>query len=311
MRRRHLLALAGALSSPPARAQPLPKVGILAAGDPQPGLTLFRKAMAELGYHEGRTVIYEIRSGADSDELDGQVDRLLVDGVQVIVTMLTPAMTAAARKTKTVPIVFDSAAPETVKVNNVARPGGNLTGVFNPSALVAGKCLQLFREAKPGARAFGVLLNKRDPFHVPMRREVEAAAQAVQVGCKVVEVPTPEGLPQVFAEVAKLGLDGVVVQPSLGLEAAAKLALALRVPTMSLRRSFVEAGGLMSYGANQVDTCRIMASQVDQILKGAAVSDVPVQQAALFELVVNHHTAKALDFRFPPLFLARVDEVIG
>jgi putative ABC transport system substrate-binding protein len=317
MKRRPFLALAGATlagatGALPARAQSVPRVGFLVAGDPEPSWSQFRQAMAERGYVEGRTVGYVYRAGDTSaDTLDRLAGSIVETGVDVIVTELTPAMTAAARRTSTIPIVFDSAAPEAASVDNIARPGGNLTGVYNPSSTIAGKCLQLFHEALPRATAFGLMMNLRDPFHVPMQREVEAVSRAAGIACAMIGVAAPDALALAFDDAVRQGLAGVVVQPSLGLKAAAQFALDHRMPTISLRRSFVEFGGLMSYGASTAAIYRIMASQVDRILKGARPADLPLQQPTLFELVANSRTAKALDFTFPPLFLARIDEMIG
>jgi putative ABC transport system substrate-binding protein len=311
MKRRHFLALAGATSTVPAWAQTVPRVGFLVAGDPEPSWTQFRKSMTALGYVEGRSVTYVYRAGDTSaDTMDRLAASMLEAGVDVIAAALTPAMTAAAKKTTTVPIVFDSAAPEAANVRDVAHPGGNLTGVYNPSSIIAGKCLQLMHEALPQAKTFGLMMNLRDPFYVPMQREVEAVSRAAKIDCAMIGT-SPEELPQACDTAVKQGLGGVVVQPSLGLQAAARLAFDHRLATISLRRSFVEAGGMMSYGARTSAIYRIMAGQVDRILKGAKPADLPVQQPTLFELVANRTTAQALNFTFPPLFLARIDEMIG
>jgi putative ABC transport system substrate-binding protein len=312
MKRRRFLALTGATLALPARAQAGPRIGFLVAGDPEPAWTLFRKSMAELGYVEGRSVTYVYRAGdADRGALDRLAAELVASGVDVIVTSLTPAMTAAAAATTKIPIVFDSAAPEAANVKNIAHPGGNLTGVYSPSSTIAGKCLQLLHQAKTGAKSFGLMMNMRDPFHVPMQRDVATAARAEKVDCAMIEVQSPDRLAAAFDSAIASKLDGVVIQPSLGMKNAAQLALDHGMPSISFRRSFVEYGGLMSYGIQVAEIYRSMAGQVQQILKGAPLADVPVQVAALFELVANRRTAKTLGLVFPPLFLASVDEMIG
>lgn len=311
MKRRHLLALTGAAAAAPARAQKMARVGILFAADPEPTWTMFRKAMTDLGYVEGRTVTYEYRS-ADGNR--GNLDSLalsLVDSkVDVIVPVLAPAIAAVKARTSTIPIVFNGAALYTGMVNNMARPEANLTGVAGNSSGLAGKGLQLFHEIRPATKLFGLLLNAMDPFHVPLQRDVEAVAKAEGIETVVAHLKSREELPPAVEDMARRGVAGVLVQPSLGLEAAAALTLKNRLPAISFRREFVEVGGLLAYGADQTEINRGVASYVDRILKGARPADLPVVEASKVELVVNQKTARALGFAFPPLFLARVDEVI-
>lgn len=312
MKRRHLLALAGGTAiALPAHAQKVPRIGVLIAGDPEPGWTQLRKALADLGYVEGRTVAYELRAGgSDRGTLDGYAAAMVAANPDLIITLLTPALTATLARTSTIPVVFYSAAPEAGHVSNIARPGANATGAYSPSSTVAGKSLQLFHQARPATRSVAILLNDLDPFHVPLQRDVEAAAGAEQIEAVPILIKSPNELPQAFETTARRGVDVVLVQPSLGLEKAAALAIAHRQPAISFRREFVEAGGLLSYGADQVELYRSVARQADRILKGARPSDLPVLQTSRFELVINQKTARILGFVFPPLFLATVDEVI-
>ena len=310
MLRRHLMALAGAAAAP-AWAQAMPRIGFLQAGDREPSWSLFRKALAAVGYVEGRTVAIEYR-GADAagGRLDAQAAELVQLKVDLIVANLSPAITAARRATASIPIVFNGGTPEIGVTGSVARPEGNTTGVYSPSTTVAGKCLQLFHEIRPETKPFGVLLNQADPFHVPLQREVEAVAQAEKVELVELLVKTSAGLAPAFDTLVSRGVAGVLVQPTLGLEQAAELALKRRLPAISFRREFPDKGGLMSYGADGADIYRMVAARVAKILKGTAPKDIPVEQASRFELVVNQKTARALGFTFPPMFLARVDEVI-
>ncbi len=310
MRRRHLLTLAGATAAFPARAQKVPRVGFLIAGDPEPLWTLFRKAMTDLGYVEGRTVQYEFRSSVAGGRLDELAAALVGLEVDVIVACLTPAVVAAKKATSKIPIVFNGGAPTTGLVSNVARPEGNLTGVFSAGPSLAGKAVQLFGEIRPITKGFGALLNKQDPFHVPLLREIETAARAGKIDLVPEMVESRDGLEPAMEAMARRGVDGVLIQPTLGLAEAAQLALKYRLPAISFWREFVEVGGLMSYSSNQAELNRVLAGQVDKVLKGVAPANIPVQQATRFELVVNQKTAKALGFIFPPLFLARADEVI-
>jgi len=314
MKRRALLEALGtlAVAGPSAtRAQRLPRIGFLVAGDPEPTWTLFRKAMAALGYEDGRNIVFEFRAAdAASGRLDTDARELVGLPVDVIVAVLSPAVAAAQKATSTLPIVFIGGAPLTGAVGNLARPEGNLTGAFSPSSIIAGKGLQLFHEMKPAARSIGLLLNEIDPFHVPLRRDTEAAARTEQIEPVVVLVKSKDDLPAAFESLVRRGVDGALIQPTLGLEMCAALALKVRLPAFSFRREFAEVGGLMSYGADQAEITRAVAGQVVRILKGARPGDLPVQQASRFELIVNQKTARALGLTIPPLFLARADEVI-
>lgn len=310
MRRRHLLALAGGFALP-AHAQKVPRVGFLVAGDAEPSWTLFRKGMADLGYVEGRSVAFDYRdAGVNPGDIDRMAAALVERQVDVIVAVLSQAITAARRATSRIPIVFFGAAPDIGGVNNVARPEGNVTGVFSPSSTLAGKGLQLFREIKIDTSSFGLLLNALDPFHVPLQRDVEAAARAEKISTTSFLIKGRDELPAAVEAMARTGLDCMLAQPSLGFDAPAALALRHRLPAISFRREFAEAGGLMTYGANQADNMRVVATYVDRLLKGARPADLPAQQASRFELVVNQKTARALGIVLSPMFLARVDEVI-
>jgi putative tryptophan/tyrosine transport system substrate-binding protein len=315
VRRRHLLALAGALplsvQALSAKAQGMKRVGFLVTGDPEPTWSLFRKGMVAAGYVEGRNVAYDYRPidapGPRLDEAAAELARLKVD---VIVTILTPAIAAARRATSTIPIAWMGADPQVTGISNLSRPEGNVTGVYSPSSTLAGKALQLFHEIRPEAKVFGLLLNPGDPFHVPLQRDIETVAQAEKIDL-VIELPKSRAdIGASLDSLIKRGVAGVLVQPSLGLEIAARLALEKRVPAVSFRREFAEAGGLMSYAADYADLTRILARQVDQLLKGVPPAGIPVQQASRFEMTVNRKTAAALGIALAPTFLARTDEVI-
>ena len=313
MKRRRLLAMGGAAAVVPRVAfaqKPIPRVGFLVAGDPEPAWSLFKKAMTGLGYIEGRTVAYEYRSadgdGSQLDRLAAELVRLKVDA---IVPILSPAIVAARKATSTLPIVFFGAAPDIGGVDNVARPEGNLTGVFSPSSTLAGKGVQLFRAIKP-TPAFGAIVNAQDPFHVPLLRDIQAAATAEKIDLVSALVESRNTLAGTFERMAEKKVSGVIVQPSLGLVACAEIALKLRLPAISFRREFADAGGLYSYGADPAEIQRLVAAAVDKVLKGAKPASLPVQQVTRMELIVNQRTAKALGLTLPPMFLAQADEVI-
>ena len=313
MKRRHLLALAGGLpvAAPlSARAQQVQRVGFLVAADPEPAWSLFRKAMTNLG-HAGRAITYDFRAGGiDEARLAALADELVRLKVDVIVAVLLPAIVAARKATTTIPIVFYAGSPELAGIGNLARPEGNATGVFSPSATMAGKAIQLFHEIKPEVKTLGALLNAQDPFRVPLLHGIEPVAKAEQLELAISYVRSQDECEPEFAKMVDRKVGGLFVQPTLGLKEMALLGLKYRVPVISFRREFVEAGGLLSCGADVADNYRIIADYVDKVLKGAAPSSLPVQQAARTEVVVNQRTARALGITVPSMFLARVDEVI-
>ena len=266
--------------------------------------------MANLGHIDGRTVAYDYRpADADGTQLDRLAAELVRLKVDVIVPILSPAIVAARKATSTLPIVFFGAALDVGGIDNVARPEGNLTGVFSPSSTIAGKGLQLFRQIKP-IQAFGAILNAQDPFHVPLLRDLQAVATAEKIDLIPALVKSREELAGTFQSMADKKVAGVIVQPSLGQAACAEIAFKLRLPAISFGRKFADAGGLYSYGADTAEIQRLVAATVDKVLKGAKPSSLPVQQASRMELVVNQKTAKALGLVLPSMFLAQADEVI-
>lgn len=310
MKRRHLLTLAGAYPFA-AGAQSAKRVGFLIAGDPEPAWSLFRKAMANLGHAEGTTVIYEYRAGGtDEARLAAMADELVRLKVDVLVAALLPAVAAARKATTTIPIVFFAGSSDLAGVGNVARPEGNATGVFSASPTLAGKAVQLFHEIRPEAKTLGVLLNGQDPFRVPLLGGVEQVAKAERLDLDITYIGSHDELEPTVAKMAEKKVGGLFVQASLGLKELALLALKYRLPAISFRREFVEAGGLLSCGIDPADNFRVVAEYADKLLKGASPASLPVQQAIRTEVVVNQKTARALGITIAPMFLARIDEVI-
>lgn len=310
MRRRLLLQSAGVAFSSPAFGQKLPRVGMLIAGDAEPARGMFKKAMEALGYVDGRNAIYEVRATGAAGKLDEHTAELVRLKVDVLVAVNTPAVTAARRATGAIPIVFSGSAPSVGLVKNFARPEGNLTGVFGAGAALAAKSLQLFREMKPSMKSFSVLLNSSDPFHAVLAQSMVDAARAEKVELIEARLKSGAEMGNAFQVLARRGVDGALVQPTLGLADAAALALRHRVPAISIRREFAEAGGLFGYSPDWPALNGVLASYVDRILKGARVADLPIQQTTRFELVINQKTATALGIVLPSTFLARADEVI-
>jgi len=314
MKRRHLLALTGATSgglafAAYAQRPAMPRVGFLSATDLEPSWTLFRKAMSALGYVDGKTVQYEVRAG-DAAALPALANELVGANVDVIVAHLTPAILAAQRATLKIPIIFNGGAPEIGIVRNVARPEGNLTGLYGGTSIISSKSIEIFRDINPATRSIALLLNAPDPFRVPLQRETEMAARAQQIEFVPVMLNARTELAAAYESLVTRKIDGVIVQPSLGLLETATLALRHRLPAMSFRPEFARNGGLFAYSADQDELFRLLAAYVDKALKGTPTASMPVQLATRFQLVVNQRTAKALGLILSPMFLSRVDEVI-
>jgi putative ABC transport system substrate-binding protein len=241
MKRRHFLGATLALPAAApfsAWAQGVKRVGFLVTGDPEPTWSLFRKGMVEVGYGEGRSVAYDYRSiAAPGLKLDEAAAELAHFKVDVIVAILTPAVAAARRATSTFPIAWLGADLQGTGIGCLSRPEGNVTGVLSPSSTLAGKGLQLFHEIRPATRLFGLLLNPGDPFHVPLRRDVETVAQAEEIDLAVELPKSRDGIGASLDALIRRGVAGVMVQPSVGLDIAARLALGITLPATFLART--------------------------------------------------------------------------
>jgi len=270
-----------------------------------------------LGYVEGQNIALEERWA------DGRYERLpdlaadLVRlNVDVLVTVATPATQAAQQATKTIPIVMTlvSDPVQSGLVVNLARPGGNATGLSFMHPELSRKRLELLKEILPKIARVAVLSNPSNPNTPPLMRETEAAARAMRVQLQVVEVRDSTQLDGAFAAMIRDRAGALVVTPdSVFLDQRRRivdLAAKSRLPAMYPWREPVDAGGLMAYGASGPDILRRAAVYVDKIVKGAKPGDLPVEQPAKFELVINLKTAKALGLKIPPAVLARADQVI-
>ena len=329
-RRRFMVAVAGGLLATPlaAEAQPAARVyriGYLSPGFPptvtSPVATLgaFRARLAELGYREGQTVTLEARfAEGDPDRLPRLATELVQLRLNIIVTSGSAATAAASRATSTVPIVM-AASLDPVRsglIQSLARPGGNVTGLTGTSdAPLIAKRLQLVKELIPGATRLALVPAPRAvTVGENWRRDAETAARSAGFTSQVVEVHDLKRWDQVFAEARGARADIVCFvewAPYIALrKEIAEQALRYRMPTVFAPRSHVEAGGLLSYGADGVELNRRAAEYVDKILRGAKPADLPVEQPTKFELVVNLKTAKALGLSIPQSILLRADQVI-
>ena len=226
---------------------------------------------------------------------------------------------AAKNATKTIPIVMVGTGADPVEeglVESLARPGGNVTGVTNLSRELGGKRLELFKEAVPKVARVAVLYDPAIPGTIREMKEVlPVAARALRLTIQSWEVRDADGIERVFAALSKQRPDGLYVSAAGPLIRANQkqlvgFALKSRLPSMYVKREYVDAGGLMSYGADIADSYRRVAYYVDKILKGAKPADLPVEQPTKFELVINLKTAKQIGLTIPPNMLARADKVI-
>ncbi len=234
-----------------------------------------------------------------------------------MIVAANPAATfAAKRSTVSIPIVMVNT-PDPVQLGlvvSLGRPGGNVTGTTSLSADLSIKQLELLKEAVPRAARIAVLWNPSNPWHPLALKGVEVAARSLAVQSQVLEVRGPEALDDAFAAMTRERTGAVLIlaDPMMSFHRTRLVDLAAkrRLPTMYGLRQYVDAGGLMSYWANQADLYRRVASYVDRILKGAKPSDLPIEQPTRFELVINLKTAKALGLTIPQSLLQRADEII-
>ena len=292
------------------------RVGVLMAGSP-PNLfvSVLQNSLRDLGYIEGRNISFEVRFARDRSELATELAADLVRlEPDVIVTHFTPAAVAAKAATTTIPIVMAPAgAPvETGLVTSLARPGGNITGLSSMAAEFGGKRLELLRQVVPNLSRVGVLALSTNPFTRPFLRDMDMAAASAGVRLDPVLVASATEFENAFAAMARTHTQAVIVQPFFDAQRVSivELAAKYRLPTMFSDREAVVSGGLMSFWADQSEFFKRAAIFVDKILKGAKPEDLPIEQPAKFELVVNVKTAKDLGLMVPPSILARADEVI-
>ena len=275
------------------------------------------RGLAEAGYTEGRNLQIEYRWADDqTEQLPALAANLVKRGVSAIVTSAIRATLAAKAATSTIPIVF-ATANDPVQfglVVSLNRPGGNLTGVSYLSAELGEKRLQLLHELVPATSVIAILVNPKNANAERNVRNAAKAAQNIGLSSHVLDASSEQDYHAAFAKLARLSAGAMLIlnDPLFFDQRLALTALAAKysVPVMYSAREYADAGGLISYGANQPDAYRQVGNYVGLILKGAKPSDLPVQQPTKFELVINLKTAKALGLEIPATLLARADEVI-
>ena len=318
-RRRIVIALgAGALAPVIALGQTTASprlIGVLLSSD-VPALPAFIEGMRQLGYEDGKNVKFLIRSAKSNYGLLPALARELVDAkVEVIVAINTPGTRAAIDATKTIPIVASGVGDPIGSgfVTNLARPGGNVTGLSNMAGELAPKRLEIFRELVPRAKRIAVFYNPADPVNDPQIRDIKRAAPKLGVEARFFAVKTPNNLPEIFQQALAWRAQSIMwlVGQALPYEPGSiALAARHRLPVMVASSAAVEAGGLISYAADSLDVARRTATYVDKILKGAKPGDLPVQQPTVFELIINRKTAKALGIKIPNSILVQATKVI-
>jgi putative ABC transport system substrate-binding protein len=322
MRRREFIKYVAAAMLQPlaAVAQPpkrMHRVGVLAQ-NLQPGLLdAFRAGLRDLGYIEGENIGIEVRNAAGhNDRLVGMIDGLLSLKVDAILAVNTPAAQAAKQATSTVPIVMMRVA-DPIKsglITSLARPGGNVTGMYFMLDELGAKGLELLHEIAPTISNVGILYQADNPASPIMATATEH--KAAQLGLRFLRLPVtePGDLAGAIEKAASAGIEALFVIDDGTITKQRReildLAASRSLPVVSIYKDFAEAGGLIAYGPNLDIFYRHAAYYVDKILKGAAPSDLPVEQPSKFHLLINLKTAKALGLTVPQALLARADEVI-
>jgi len=311
------LALAAPL---PAQESPKrPRIGYISGRDaasPGPLVAAFRQGLAKLGYVEGKNIIVEYRFGAAESavfqRIIGELVNLKVDLIVVPLQVAT-----VKRLVKTTPIVMISNLDpvDSGLIYSLASPGGNLTGLTTLSRALSSQRLELLKEIVPQIRRIGILRNTNDLSNSLMHmREIEAAARELKMQGEILDVHGSQpDLDGAFRNAAKARVDALLTLTPMLIhrqKRIADLAIEYRLPTVFEGSTWVEAGGLMSYSADEPEIFRHAAIYVDKVLKGAKPADVPVEEPTKFEFAINRRTAKALNLTISDAVLRRADRVI-
>jgi putative tryptophan/tyrosine transport system substrate-binding protein len=323
-RRVFVTSLAAVLAAPlgveAQQAARIPRIGVLHPGAPATSshfAAAFTEGLRELGYLEGQNIVVERRFGeAKAERLSDIAAELVRLKVDVIVTSTDPGIAAVKRQTQLIPIVMANSTDPvgTGFVANLARPGGNVTGLSSVSPELSAKRLELLKEAVPRLSRVAIVWNPDVRGAVLEYKETESAARSLHLQLQSVEVNRPDGFDRAFSAVTTGRAEALTVaSSSLAFRnrgRIASLAQKNRLPSIYGLREFADAGGLMAYGPNYAELWRRAAAYVSKILKGAKPGELPVEQPTTFELVINLKTAKALGLTIPPSLLRRADQII-
>ena len=326
MRRRDVIATLvaiGAISSWPVRARTEGGAGIIGLlspftrGETEPWHQAFRDGLRDLGWTEGTDIRFEYRyADGHAERLPELIANLLSLKPAVIVTAVTTDTVATARATKTFPIVMASPGDPVASglIESLARPGGNITGLTQVATDLAAKRMQLLKEIAPGTSRLAVLRDTRDSVGNLTWPELQEPARHLGIALHSVEVNSSSELDTAFPRILEASVNALLPLPTpifvVAERRIADFALKHHLPSMYHLPEFARAGGLMSYGPDRADLFRRAAGYVHKLLKGAKPSELPVEQASRFQLVINLKTAKALGLSVPQSILIRADELI-
>jgi len=279
---------------------------------------VFRQALRDLGYVEGKNIVIEYRYAEGKlDRLPELAAELVRSKVDVLVAAFDSGVRAAKNATNTIPIVMAGVGTDPVEaglVESLARPGGNITGVTLLAVETSSKRPELLKEIVPKLARLAVLYDPANRGNLLEVKQVQTVARPLGFTVRSWEVRDADGFEKVFAALSKERPDGLYVAGGPLMNAnggrIARFALKTRLPSVYDRKEAVDAGGLMSYGANRVEPLHRAAMYVDKILKGAKPADLPVEQPTKFELVINLKTAKQIGLTIPQSMLYRADKVI-
>jgi putative ABC transport system substrate-binding protein len=310
--------LAAPLAAEAQQTGKVPVVGVLNSGftGQSTAIAAFRSGLIDIGLVEGQTITLEIRSaGGKPDALPALAAELVQRKVDFILALGPAALKAATGATASIPIVAFDLETNPVAggyVRSLARPGGNVTGLFLDHPALTGKWLELIREVSPNSRRVALLWDSTTGRW--QLEAAQAAAERLGVGFEVLEVRSVADFPGALSAGVRKGARALIQLSSPLVDRnsgqTADFTLKHRLPAISMFRAFSEGGGLMSYGPNRREYDRRLALYVDKILKGAKPGDLPVEQPTHYELVINLKTAKALGLTIPPSLLQRADQVI-
>jgi putative ABC transport system substrate-binding protein len=325
MKRRQFITLLGAAAAWPfgagaQQSEQIKRIGVLmntAADDPQGQIRLaaFLQALQQLGWSDSRNVQIHTRWGGNDSERERRCAAELVAlAPHVILAAGTLGVAALKRETQTVPIVFTSVSDPVGAgiVDNLTRPGGNVTGFMNFEYSLSGKWLELLKEIAPRLTRAAVLRDSANPAGIAQFGAIRATASSLGVDVSPINISDPGEIERAVAGFARFADCGLIATGSASgrYRLIVSLAARYKLPAVYADRFWVASGGLISYGPDLVDLYRLAAGYVDRILSGAKPADLPVQAPTKYVLVINLRTAKALGLDLPASVLARADEVI-
>ena len=315
-----LFLLAVPLAAGAQQPAKVPRIGLLSSFSPSDTALwhqAFRQGLRDLGWVEGKNISIEYRyAEGRHDRLPDLAADLVRLKVDIIVTAVTSDAVAGKNATRAIPIVMASAGDPvaTGLVESLARPGGNITGLSQMVPELVGKRLELLREIVPKLSRVAVLWNPQDRSSTLSWKEIQLPARQAGVQLHSLEVRSPSDLDKAFEDATRARAGALAIMPDpvfvTNLKRIADLAAKHRLPSIFHLREFADADGLVTYGVDRSDMFRRAATYVDKILKGAKPADLPVEQPAKFELVINLKTARALGLTIPPSLLLRADRVI-